>query len=148
MNKAHSSNLLGEAEAAQRLQACDILPTQQRVQIARVLLARDQHLSADQVLELLYTNGGAVSKATLYNTLGLFAEKGLVREVTVDPSRVLYDTNISKHYHFYNIETGELSDIDPAMVSMNQLPAAPPGTSIDGVDVVIRVRKSGPHWRG
>ena len=143
MNNFEDSNLLGEAEVVRRLQAYDILPTQQRLQIAQVLLARDQHLSADQVLELVNVGGTVVSKATVYNTLGLFAEKGILREVNVDPSRVFYDTNNSSHHHFYNVDTGELSDIDPGQVPVDQLPKAPDGTVVDGVEVIIRVRNSG-----
>ena len=42
--------MLGEDEFSRLLQDYDFLPTQQRVQIARLLLVLDQHLSADQVL--------------------------------------------------------------------------------------------------
>ena len=131
---------LGEEEAAQRLRDYDILPTQQRLQIAQLLLVRDQHLSADQVLELVNATGSRVSKATVYNTLGLFAHKGILREVNVDPSRVFYDTNNSRHHHFYNIDTGELSDIDASKIPVDQLPDAPEGSVIDAVEVIIRVR--------
>lgn len=134
--------VLGEAEAAERLRAYDILPTQQRLQIAQVLLVRDQHVSADQVLEQVNAAGSRVSKATVYNTLGLFAQKGILREVNVDPSRVFYDTNNSQHHHFYNIDTGELSDIDPAEIPVDQLPDAPEGSVIDGVEVIVRVRRN------
>jgi Fur family iron response transcriptional regulator len=143
MNKFEDNTQLSEADAAQRLQAYDILPTQQRLQIAQVLLARDQHLSADQVLEMVNAGGTAVSKATVYNTLGLFAEKGILREVNVDPSRIFYDTNNSSHHHFYNVDTGELSDIDPGQIPVDQLPDTPHGTVVDGVEVIIRVRNSG-----
>ena len=132
--------ILADEEAARRLRDYDILPTQQRLRIARVLLARDQHLSADQILELVNAGGEGVSKATVYNTLGLFAQKGILREVNVDPSRVFYDTNNSSHHHFYNIDSGELSDIDPAELPVVQLPDAPPGSVIDGVEVIIRIR--------
>ena len=132
--------VLGEDEAAKRLRDYDILPTQQRVQIARVLLTGDQHLSADQVLELVEATGSKVSKATVYNTLGLFADKGILREVNVDPNRVFYDTNNSVHHHFYNIDSGELSDIDPGQIPVDQLPNAPEGSVVDGVEVIIRIR--------
>ena len=131
---------LSVEEASRRLQDFDILPTQQRLQIAQVLLTRDQHLSADQVLELVNRTGSRVSKATVYNTLGLFAQKGILREVNVDPHRVFYDTNNSVHHHFYNIDTGELLDIDPDEIPVDQLPEAPQGTEVDGVEVIIRVR--------
>jgi Fur family iron response transcriptional regulator len=135
------SHILSEEEAAARLQEYGILPTQQRLQIARVLLTGDQHLSADQVLELVNVAGNRVSKATVYNTLGLFAREGILREVIVDPNRVFYDTNNGPHHHFYNVDTGELSDIDATRIPVEQLPDAPEGTLIDGVDVVIRVRE-------
>jgi Fur family iron response transcriptional regulator len=141
MNDQVSPRILSEEEAAARLQEYDILPTQQRLQIARILLTGDQHLSADQVLDLVNAAGNRVSKATVYNTLGLFARKGILREVIVDPSRVFYDTNNGPHHHFYNVDTGELSDIDATRIPVEQLPEAPDGTLIDGVEVVIRVRE-------
>ena len=132
--------MLDEAEAAERLREYGILLTQQRLQIARVLFTGDQHLSAEQVLEMTNSAGHRVSKATVYNTLGLFARKKILREVIIDPNRVFYDTNNSKHHHFYNVETGLLSDIDAQKIPVEQLPEAPGGTIVDGVEVIIRVR--------
>lgn len=134
------TELISEEAATRRLQASDILPTLQRIQIARILFARDQHLSADQVLDKVNATGGRVSKATVYNTLGLFAKKGVIREVIVDPTRVFYDTNISRHHHFYNIDTGELTDIDAELISLENYPELPAGTVAEGVDIIIRIR--------
>ena len=118
----------------------DIQPTQQRLEIALVLFARDQHLSADDVLKQVNQDTARVSKATVYNTLGLFAAKGLIREVIVDPSRVFYDPNTCEHHHFYNVDTGELMDIDADQLALMNLPTLPAGTVADGVDVIIRIR--------
>jgi Fur family transcriptional regulator, iron response regulator len=119
-----------------------ISPTPQRVRIARELLGRPQHLSAEQILERVNRRGAAVSKATVYNTLKLFTQKGLVREVIVDPSRVFYDSNIDSHHHFFNVDTGELEDIPIERVEFSRFPALPKGTFQDGVDVIIRVRRN------
>ena len=81
-----------------------------------------------------------VSKATVYNTLGLFARKGLVRELVVDPSKVYYDPTTSPHHHFYNVDTGELMDMKDSELSLGELPALPEGTVTEAVDVVIRLR--------
>jgi len=140
MNNTVSPSLLDEDEASRRLRDYDILPTQQRLQIAQVLLTCDQHLSAEQVLELVNASGSRVSKATVYNTLGLFAQKGIVREVNVDPSRVFYDTNNSLHHHFYNVDSGELLDIDPSQMPMDPLPEAPEGSVVESVEVIVRIR--------
>jgi len=127
-------------QVIQRLKSAGVTPTQQRVEIAAILFARDQHMSADQVLSLVNSVSSRVSKATVYNTLGLFAEKGLLREVIVDPTKVFYDSNTSNHHHFYNADSGHLTDIDPQAITVQGLPALPEGTVAEGVDVIIRVR--------
>lgn len=117
-----------------------ITPTQQRVEIAQALFARPQHLSAEQVLALVNRERHVVSKATIYNTLGLFAAKGLVREIIIDPTKVFYDPTTRPHHHFYNVDSGELMDIDAASVALSSVPDLPTGTVAEGVDVVIRIR--------
>ena len=127
-------------DVARMLRDHGILPTQQRLMIARVLFERHQHYSADQVMSSVNEGRERVSKATVYNTLGLFARNGLVREVIVDPTRVFYDPNTSNHHHFYNVDTGELIDIDSASLQISDLPELPERTVAEGVDVIIRVR--------
>lgn len=131
-----------KGDVVELLKAAGINPTQQRIEIAQILFARPQHLSAEQVMTIVNSSGEVVSKATVYNTLGLFAAKGLLREVIVDPSKVFYDSNIDAHHHFFNIDTGTLTDIDPAQVTVEKLPTLPEGTVADGVDVIIRIRQA------
>jgi Fur family transcriptional regulator, iron response regulator len=117
-----------------------VFPTPQRLDVAQVILSRPQHLSADQIIAATRAIGSRVSKATVYNTLNLFCERGLVRTVEVDPSRQFYDSTIEPHHHFYNMETGELIDIPLDGVTLQLNTELPPGTQQQGVDVVIRVR--------
>lgn len=117
-----------------------ILPTPQRLEVAAILLEKPQHLSADQIIDRLRESGSAVSKATVYNTLNLFSEKGLVKEVMVDPIRKFYDSTTHPHHHFYNVDTRELSDIPDELVSFQTLPQMPEGTQRESVEVLIKVR--------
>lgn len=117
-----------------------ILPTPQRLEVAAVLLEKPQHLSADQIIERLRISGSAVSKATVYNTLNLFSEHGLVKEVMVDPIRKFYDSTTHAHHHFYNVDTGELADIPDELVSFATLPELPAGTQRESVELLIKVR--------
>lgn len=117
-----------------------ILPTPQRIEVATILLDKPQHLSAEQILERLRDAGSRVSKATVYNTLNLFGERGIVREVMVDPERKFYDSTTHSHHHFYNVDTGELRDIPDSEVRFSELPQLPKGTESDSVEVLIRVR--------
>lgn len=124
------------------LEDCGVLATPQRVEIAEILLARPQHLSAEQVMEHLSERSSSVSKATVYNTLNRFAECGIVRELNVDPTRKYYDSTTHAHHHFYNVDTGELTDIPADQVELASVPALPEGTTEAGIDVVIRVRRT------
>jgi Fur family iron response transcriptional regulator len=125
----------------QRLAACGIRPTAQRVRIATVLLQAPQHLSAEQILASLRGSGARVSKATVYNTLNLFASHGLIRQLSVDGSRAWFDSNVDPHYHFHDLSSGALIDVPVPDVEFSRLPAPPPGTEFAGIDLVIRLRK-------
>jgi len=128
---------------AEVLRSRGITPTHQRIEIAHAIFSRREHLSADRILALVNDRASETSKATVYNTLNLFLEKKLVREVIVDPSKVFYDPNTEPHYHFYNVDTGELTDIDAREIKVTGLPALPQGMSAEGVDIIVRVRSSG-----
>ena len=117
-----------------------INPTHQRIEIAYALFSRDEHLSADQIMAIVNDRHSETSKATVYNTLNLFLERKLIREVIVDPTKVFYDPNTSPHHHFFNVETGHLIDIDADEVAVTGLPTLPDGMVTDGVDIIIRIR--------
>lgn len=130
------------AATSARLRQAGISPTVQRRRIAEVLLARPQHLSADEIMRLVNARGGAVSKATVYNTLRLFLERGLVNEVIVDPERVFYDSNTAQHHHFYNEDSGELTDFTAGELRISGIPSLPPGTVSSAMDLIVRVRSA------
>lgn len=129
-------------DLVEMLRAHGINPTHQRIEIAHALYSRQEHLSADQVLALVNERHPETSRATVYNTLNLFVEKGLIREVIVDPNRVFYDPNTQPHYHLYDVRTGQLTDIDATDVQVSGLPPLPPGVVTEGMDIVIRVRST------
>ena len=127
--------------ATARLAACGIRVTEQRLQVACLLLRAPQHLSAEQITEILHRAGTPVSKATVYNTLNLFAARGLIRQVTVDGNCAWFDSNVAPHYHFHDQQSGALLDVDPCDVQFSRLPEPPSGMEVAGIDVVIRLRK-------
>ena len=128
---------------ADKLREHGINPTHQRIEIAYALFSRQEHLSADQVMAIVNERHSETSKATVYNTLNLFLEKRLIREVIVDPNKVFYDPNTTPHYHMYDIQSGRLTDIDAGDVKVTGLPALPEGMMTEGMDIIIRVRPSG-----
>jgi Fur family transcriptional regulator, iron response regulator len=131
------------AGTIERLRGVGLRPTRQRLALARLLLdGGDRHVSAEALHQEAQEAGFKISLATIYNTLHQFTQAGLLREVVVEPGRSYFDTNVSDHHHFFYPDSGSLRDIPGDQVTMNLLPAAPQGTEIDRVDVIVRLRKS------
>ena len=123
------------------LRSHDINPTHQRIEIAHALFSHEEHLSADQIMTIVNSRHSETSKATVYNTLNLFREKRLIREVIVDPSKVFYDANTRPHYHLYEVDSGKLSDIDAEHVQISGLQPLPEGMVTEGIDLIVRIRR-------
>lgn len=140
MNKEIISYPLERDEITALLKGHDITPTRQRLEIAYQLFQKQQHLSAEHILENVNAVGNSVSRATVYNTMALFTRKGLVREVLIDRERVFYDSNSRPHHHIYNMDTGELKDIEGTSdIDVMNVPGLPEGFHVVDTDVVIKI---------
>jgi Fur family iron response transcriptional regulator len=139
MNNINIEFPLERSSVVSLLQHFKISPTRQRVEIAEFLFQRPQHLSAEKILDGVTSAGNRVSRATVYNTMGLFASKGVVREVLIDRERVFYDSNTQVHQHLYNVDTGELTDVYDAQFEMVSEPVLAEGMKIVDTDVVFKV---------
>ncbi len=117
-----------------------IQPTSQRLAIASVLFSKHQHVTADILQSELNQHGILVSKATVYNTLGAFVRSGLLSEIFTDEGRTFYDTNLSHHHHFYNVDTGQLTDTCKDLIPYFDLSVLPENTFLEDIDIVIRIR--------
>jgi Fur family iron response transcriptional regulator len=132
------------ARATDWLARGGLRPTRQRLALARLLVGdgQDRHVTAESLFALTGGAGEKVSLATVYNTLRAFCEAGLVNEVVVDGARSYFDTRIENHPHFYWEDTHALRDAPAEDVTIAALPAAPAGTEIARVDLVIRRRRA------
>lgn len=118
-------------------------PTRQRLALAALLVGdgQNRHVTAESLFAAARAAGEGVSLATVYNTLRAFCEAGLMSEITVDGSRSYFDTRLDDHPHFYWEESAELTDAPKEELEIARLPAAPEGTEIARVDVVIRLKQ-------
>jgi Fur family iron response transcriptional regulator len=140
----HATITTEAARATDWLARGGLRPTRQRLALARLLVGdgQDRHVTAESLFALTGGAGEKVSLATVYNTLRAFCEAGLVNEVVVDGARSYFDTRIENHPHFYWEDTHALTDAPAEEVTIAALPAAPAGTEIARVDVVIRLRRA------
>lgn len=131
---------LDESGIRERLKAAGLRPTKQRMELAALLWSKGcRHVTAERLHRESADANIKVSLATIYNTLHQFTANNLLREVTIDRGCSYFDTNIDPHHHFLCEDTGELSDIPHNLVEVANLPAAPEGAVVSGVDVIIRI---------
>ncbi|HET6417396.1 MAG TPA: transcriptional repressor [Polyangiales bacterium] len=93
------------------LETHGVKPSAQRVAIAGYVLHTKDHPSADEVWEKVKRAFPMVSRATVYNTLNLFVEKGLIRHLVLTEGRLVFDPNVDKHHHFIDEDSGKIYDL-------------------------------------
>jgi Fur family iron response transcriptional regulator len=93
------------------LAAYGIQPTPQRIAVAEYVLTTVNHPTADEVWMHVRERCPTLSRATVYNTLNLFAEKGLLRTQSLKEGVVVFDPHVAPHHHFIDEETGTVLDI-------------------------------------
>ena len=129
-------------DAATQLRTAGIQPSAQRVAIADYVLYTDEHPSADLVWKRVQARLPYVSRATVYNTLNLFVEKGLLRSLSLSDESVVFDPKTERHHHFIDEETGEIHDVPWEKVQVCNVEALR-GFEIHDYQVVIRGVRSG-----
>src|SRR5215472_5179959 len=95
----------------QKLRSKGVRPSAHRLAVAEYVLTTTEHPSAEQVLERVRVRFPLLSRATVYNTLNLFVEKGLLRELVLSEGKVAFDPNIESHHHFIDESTGIIHDV-------------------------------------
>lgn len=130
-------------EAITILEGADIRATGQRIVLLCLLLCggSSHHILAEELYELAIAAQSKVSLTTVYNTLRIFTEAGLVKQVVTDSTRVYFEANTMNHHHIYNESTGQLTDIDASVLDGITLPDLPADVDLKSVELMIRVRK-------
>jgi len=95
----------------QALRSFGIQPSAQRLAIAAFVLRNASHPSAEDVYNAVERALPMLSRATVYNTLNLFVERGLLRELWLAEGKVVFDPKLDRHHHFLDESTGAIHDI-------------------------------------
>jgi Fe2+ or Zn2+ uptake regulation protein len=86
--------------------------TSQRLVINRMLRERDQHVTAEEVLTSVSRTLPGTSLPTVYATLELFEQLGIVRRVNAGGGAVLFDSRTVDHHHLICRSCGQVQDLD------------------------------------
>jgi len=102
----------------EKLNQYGIQPTPQRIAVADFVLKTDTHPTADEVWAIVRQRCPTLSRATVYNTLNLFAEKGLLKLPPIKEGVAVFDPHVAPHHHFIDEETGTVYDVPWEAVSV------------------------------
>ncbi|MEO7036810.1 MAG: transcriptional repressor [Polyangiaceae bacterium] len=128
-------------ESLQALTEHGIQPSAQRVAVADYVLFTTDHPSADQVWAEVKRSFPMLSRATVYNTLNLFTEKGLLRELVLAEGKVVFDPKLDPHHHFLDEETGEIVDVPWSALDVRRVHSLS-GFDVREYQVVMRGKKT------
>ena len=134
-------------ETLQALTEHGIQPSAQRVAVADYVLYTTDHPSADQVWAEVKRSFPMLSRATVYNTLNLFTEKGLLRELVLAEGKVVFDPKLDPHHHFLDEETGEIVDVPWSALDVRRVHNLS-GFDVREYQVVMRGKKTRAQKRG
>lgn len=89
-----------------------IRPSFHRIKILEYLFMNKTHPTVDDIYKDLINEIPTLSRTTIYNTLSLFVEKGIVSQLIIDEGEARYDLREKPHAHFRCIKCGRIFDID------------------------------------
>jgi len=129
------------SEMLRSVSAC-LRPTRQRMALGWLLFGKGpRHLTAEMLYEEAIQAKVPISLATVYNTLNLLMDAGLLRPISVDGTKTYFDTNVSSHHHFYLENNHELVDIPNRNLTLQEMPDVPEGYEVSRIDMVVRLRR-------
>ena len=100
-------------EALQKLKESGNIISMPRMTILKYVLTHKTHHTAESIYEALKSEYPNISIATVYNTLKLLSEKGIIKQLMIDEGKVYYDSNTYPHYHFQCKVCGKIYDVEP-----------------------------------
>lgn len=113
-----------------------IRPSAQRVAVGDYVLFTDEHPSAEQVWRRVRRRS-PISRATVYNCLNLFVEKGLLRPYELGEGHIVFDPNVGRHHHLLDEATGRVHDVPWNAVRVSRV--RPLGDwDVRGYEIVLR----------
>jgi Fur family peroxide stress response transcriptional regulator len=115
-----------------------IAATHQRLVLYRALMQMPDHPNPEQVFDRVRGELPSISLATVYNTLHLFMENGIIREVSPHHGSMRIEPNTERHHHFLCLQCHSITDLSPSEVDEMPLKSSvPEGFRVDHVTMEV-----------
>ncbi len=121
-----------------QMQAAGLRVTPQRYAVYTELCRRQDHPTAEQLIEAVNREMPMASTAAVYGALKSLRDARLVREVLLQEGVTRYDARIDRHHHFVCDRCGRIHDLDWQQLPNLNLTALPPGLSPSSYELVVR----------
>jgi len=117
--------------------------TRQRREVYDLLMGERDHPTAAELYMRAKESLPHVSLATIYNCLETLTKAGLVRQVNFERSPSRYCPNQRDHAHLYDVETGEIHDVElrPG-IDLNKIFVLPRGLRITEAEISLKGRQT------
>jgi len=96
--------------------------TYQRLEIFRAVASSADHPSAEAVLKAIRPRIPTVSLDTVYRTLWLLSDLGLVSTLGPRRESVRFDANLARHHHYFCVRCGLARDFESADLDALHIP--------------------------
>ncbi len=131
-----------EKRVAEFLETCrrqGVKATHQRTEILRELAGSEEHPDAETILARVRKRIPAISVDTIYRTLRLLEDRGVIARVGSMRDRARFDANTDRHHHFVCTECEMIGDF--CSDAMDRIPVPLEVSemgSVEGVYVELR----------
>ena len=126
----------------EKLRNSGLRPTKQRLQICEVLFNSEKtfHFTINELDQKIKKQvSDKISLATIYNTVHAFEKKGYLKQIPINSNQTYFDTNISDHHHFYDLNEEKLIDLDNEDVGPINIRKKINGKKIKSVEVLVKL---------
>ena len=126
----------------EKLRNSGLRPTKQRLKICEVLFNSEKtfHFTINELNKKIKKQiSDKISLATIYNTVHAFEKKGYLKQIPINSNQTYFDTNISDHHHFYDLNEEKLIDLDNEDVGPINIRKKINGKKIKSVEVLVKL---------
>ena len=125
-----------------KLRNSGLRPTKQRLQICEVLFETEKtfHFTINNLAKKIKDQlNNKISLATIYNTVHAFVKKGYLKQIPINSSETYFDTNVTDHHHFYDLNNNKLIDLENSDVGPINILKKINGKKIKSIEVLVKL---------
>ena len=125
-----------------KLRNSGLRPTKQRLRICEVLFNAEKtfHFTINDLSKIISQQlNEKISLATIYNTVHAFKKKGYLKQIPLNSNQAYFDTNVTEHHHFYDLNEEKLIDLENSDIGPINIFKKINGKKIKSVEVLVKL---------